>query len=278
MTMKTVRRLVSHQLQLNMKTTLTALLLTIVSLNAFGWSQKGHDVTAYIAEQHLTPTTRAAVESLLDGKSMVYWANWLDNASHQRPLAYTKTWHYKNIDEDVRYEEAPANPAGDAVTAIKSRIEILNDPASTVEERQLALKILIHVMGDIHMPLHMGHATDLGGNRIKVKFFNRENNLHSVWDSSLPEAAHKWSYTEWQQQIDRANPATADSIVSGNVDDWAKETVGIASQVYVYFQPGRNISYNDIARWTPVIEEQFLRGGLRLAAILNSIFDPDGAE
>lgn len=278
MTMKTVRRLVSHQLQLNMKTTLTALLLTIVSLNAFGWSQKGHDVTAYIAEQHLTPTTRAAVESLLDGKSMVYWANWLDNASHQRPLAYTKTWHYKNIDEDVRYEEAPANPAGDAVTAIKSRIEILNDPASTVEEHQLALKILIHVMGDIHMPLHMGHATDLGGNRIKVKFFNRENNLHSVWDSSLPEAAHKWSYTEWQQQIDRTNPATADSIVSGNVDDWAMETVGIASQVYVYFQPGRNISYNDIARWTPVIEEQFLRGGLRLAAILNSIFDPDGAE
>ena len=256
------------------KSILTSLLLTIACLNAWAWGQKGHDVTAYIAEQHLTPTAKAAVESILDGRSIIYWANWLDNASHQRPLAYTKTWHYKNIDEGVRYEEAPANPAGDAVTAIKSRIEILNNPESSLEERQLALKILIHVVGDIHMPLHMGHATDLGGNRIKVKFFNRENNLHSVWDSSLPESAHKWSYTEWQQQIDRANPALQTEIISGTVADWAKETVAIASDVYTYFQPGANISYNDIARWTPTIEQQFLRGGLRLAYLLNTIFDP----
>ena len=213
------------------KSILTLVLLTAVCLNTFAWGQKGHDVTAYIAEQHLTPAARAAVESLLDGKSIVYWANWLDNASHQRPLAYTKTWHYKNIDEGVRYEEAPANPAGDAVTAIKSRIEILNDPNTTAEERRLALKILIHVVGDLHMPLHMGHATDLGGNRIKVKFFNRDNNLHAVWDSSIPESAHKWSYTEWQQQIDRANPADEAAIISGSVDDWAKETVAIASDV-----------------------------------------------
>jgi len=257
------------------RTSIAFLLITVLSLNAFAWGQKGHDVTAYIAEQHLTPTTKATVESMLDGKSIVYWANWLDNASHQRPLAYTKTWHYKNIDEGVRYEEAPANPAGDAVTAIKSRIEILSDPDATPLERDLALKILVHVVGDLHMPLHMGHATDLGGNRIKVKFFNRDTNLHSAWDTSLPDAAHKWSYTEWQQQIDRLSPAEEADIISGSVDDWAKETVSIASDVYTYFQPDFKISYNDIARWTPVIEQQFVRGGLRLAHILNSIFDPE---
>ena len=257
------------------KSIFSSLLLTLSCLSAFARGQKGHDVTAYIAEQHLTPTTRAAVESMLDGKSIVYWANWLDNASHQPDMAYTKTWHYKNIDEGVRYEEAPANPAGDAVTAIKSRIEILTDPASSDKDRLLALRILVHVTGDLHMPLHMGHATDLGGNRIKVKFFNRDNNLHSVWDSSLPEAAHKWSYTEWQQQIDRLNPAQEAAIISGSIDDWAKETVDTASDVYVYFQPGLNVSYNDIARWTPVIEQQFLRGGLRLAHLLNTIFDPE---
>lgn len=256
------------------KSFLTVILLSFITLNALAWSQKGHDVTAYIAEQHLTPATKAAVDSMLDGKSIVYWANWLDNASHQRPLAYTKTWHYKNVDQDVRYEEAPANPAGDAVTAIKSRIEILNDPEATPQERDLALKILIHVVGDMHMPLHMGHATDLGGNRIKVKFFNRETNLHSAWDSSLPEAAHKWSYTEWQQQIDRLKPTQEAEVISGTVDDWAKEIVAIAADVYTYFLPGANISYNDIARWTPVIEQQFVRGGLRLAHLLNTIFDP----
>ncbi|MDE6369294.1 MAG: S1/P1 nuclease [Muribaculaceae bacterium] len=257
------------------KSIVSSLLATAICLNAFAWGQKGHDVTAYIAEQHLTPTTKAAVESLFDGKSIVYWANWLDNASHQRELAYTKTWHYKNVDEGVRYEEAPANPAGDAVTAIKSRIEILNDPNASLEDQVLALKILVHVVGDLHMPLHMGHATDLGGNRVKVKYFNRDNNLHSVWDTSIPESAHKWSYTEWQQQIDRLNPAEEAAVISGSIDDWAKETVAIASDVYAYFQPEANISYNEVADWTPTVEQQFLRGGLRLAHLLNSIFDPE---
>lgn len=255
------------------KTFLVAVALLFVNLCGFAWGQKGHDVVAYIAEKHLTPVTKAAVDSIFNGKSIVYWSNWLDNASHQRELSYTKTWHYKNIDEGVRYEEAPANPAGDAVTAIKSRVEILVDSTSSEAERNLALKILVHVVGDLHMPLHMGHATDLGGNRIKVKFFGRDNNLHSIWDNSIPEAAHKWSYSEWQEQIDRLSPAEEAEVVAGSVDDWAKETVAIAVDVYRYFQPGCNVSYNDVARWTPVVEQQFLRGGLRLAHLLNQIFD-----
>ena len=75
-----------------------AVLLSICNLNAFGWGQKGHDATAYIAEQHLTDATKAALDSILEGKSIVYWANWLDNASHTPEYAYTKTWHYKNVD------------------------------------------------------------------------------------------------------------------------------------------------------------------------------------
>ena len=227
---------------------------------------------------HISPSStsprqpKAAVESILDGRSIIYWANWLDNASHQRPLAYTKTWHYKNIDEGVRYEEAPANPAGDAVTAIKSRIEILNNPESSLEERQLALKILIHVVGDIHMPLHMGHATDLGGNRIKVKFFNRENNLHSVWDSSLPESAHKWSYTEWQQQIDRLSEEEVAAVQAGTPADWIAQTHAICEKIYAETPEGAKLSYDYIAAQAPVIEQQFLRGGLRLARLLNEIY------
>lgn len=249
--------------------------MLMVSLYAGAWGQKGHDVTAYIAEQHLTAATYAAIDSILDGKSIVYWANWLDNASHTSEFAHTKTWHYKNVDDGVRYEEAPANPAGDAVTAIKSRIEILSAQNSPSDDQALALKMLVHIMGDLHMPLHMGHATDLGGNRTKVKFFGRDTNLHSVWDTDLPEAAHKWSYSEWQQQIDRLSDEQESEVLSGSIDDWAKETVGISDEVYKYFQPGKDISYDDIAHWTPTIEQQFVRGGLRLAHLLNTIFDKD---
>lgn len=258
-----------------MKRSFISIFMSAMAVTAFGWGQKGHDVTAYIAENHLTPVTRAAVDSILEGKSMVYWANWLDNASHTKPYAFTKTWHYKNVDEGDRYEEAQANPAGDAVTAIKAQIETLSTPDTPIEESRLAMKILVHVVGDLHQPLHMGHATDLGGNRVKVKYFGRDNNLHSVWDSSIPESAHKWGYTEWQQQIDRAPVEVQAEIVSGTVDDWAKETIGICNNVYKYFSERDNISYNEVADWTPTVEKQFLTGGLRLAHVLNLIFDPD---
>lgn len=245
-----------------------------VALNAWAWGQKGHDVTAYIAEQHLTPEARAAVDSLFEGRSMVYWANWLDNASHTPEYAYTKTWHYKNVNEGVRYEEMSPNPAGDAVLAIKQCMGKLSDPEVPFADKQLALKILVHVVGDMHQPMHMGHATDLGGNRVKVKYFGRDANLHGIWDTNLVESAHKWGYTEWQQQIDRLSPEAEAVIVEGTVDDWAKQTVVIAADVYNATPAGTNLSYDEVARWAPVIENQLLTGGLRLAAILNSIYAP----
>lgn len=241
----------------------------------FGWGQKGHDTTAFIAENHLTEATRAAVDSLLDGRSIVYWANWLDNASHTPEYDHTKTWHYRNIDAGQEYDKAPLNPAGDVTTAINAQIGILTDPAASEAEKALALKILVHVMGDLHQPMHMGHLSDRGGNSWKIKYFNRDTNLHSIWDSNLVESAHKWTYTEWQQQLDRLTPAAAASVMAGTPEDWGRETFGLATAVYDGTPEGTNISYDYIARWTPVIEDQLLHGGLRLADLLNSIFDKD---
>lgn len=252
---------------------LTSLAMLLTALASLAWGQKGHDVTACIAERHLTPAALQAVTDLLDGRSMIYWANWLDNASHTPAYAYTKTWHYKNVDEGERYEEAQANPAGDIVTAIKAQKETLADPGASRENRQLALKIMIHLLGDLHQPLHMGHATDLGGNRIKIRWFGREQNIHSIWDTALPEAAHKWSFTEWQQQIDRVSPDEESALIDGSVDDWAKESVAVAASVYNAYRPGSDASYDAVANAAPVIEGQLLKAGLRLAHVLNSLFD-----
>ena len=259
---------------LDMKHIFLTVSMFCLSLVAFGWGQRGHDTVAFIAENHLTDATRAALDSLLDGKSPVYWANWLDNASHTPEYAYTKTWHYKNVDADRTYDDMPPNPAGDAILAIKSQIETLKNPATNKAEAALALKILIHVVGDMHQPMHMGHATDLGGNRTKLKYFNRDKNLHSIWDTDLLESSHRWSYTEWQQQLDRLDDAEEAIVVQGDVDDWGRETIAITRDVYNIFQPGLNVSYNQIAYWAPTIEQQLLRGGLRLAHLLNGIYDP----
>lgn len=251
--------------------------IALTHVSSWGWGQKGHDVTAYIAEQHLTPTTRAAIDKTLDGKSIVYWANWLDNASHTPQYAYTKTWHYKNINEGVAYEDMALNPKGDAVTAITTMIEQLSRHGDNTIDSVLDLKILVHVVGDIHQPMHMGHATDLGGNKVQVRFFDRGTNLHSIWDGSLVESAHKWSYTEWQQQLDRLTPQQQEAIIQGSIHDWAKESVAIADKIYKDTPAGTKVSYNEIAAAAPIIEQQLVKGGLRLAHILNLIYDPSYA-
>lgn len=217
----------------------------------FAWSQKGHDVTAHIAERHLTPTAKAAVDSIFEGKSLVYWSNWLDNASHNKPLAYTKTWHYKNIDGTGDYNLSAQHPQGNIITGLTSQIEILASPTSTFEQKNLALKIVTHLLGDLHQPLHMGRLKDYGGNTIKVKFFNQDKNLHSVWDNSVVESGHKWSYTEWADQLDRPEALKKESeIIAGDLNDWGIETWEIAKKVYDATPNGTKISYNYVADWT----------------------------
>ena len=248
------------------------LLLSFATQEILAWGQKGHDVTCEIAERHLTRKARKAVARLLEGKSMVYWSNWLDNASHTPEYAYTKTWHYKNIDAGVLFEDAELEPKGDVVTAINMQMQTLKDKASSTESKRLALKMLIHLVGDVHQPMHMGPKSDLGGNRWMVQFFGREKNLHGIWDSDVLEGGHKWSYEEWATEIDVLSKKQNREICCGTVEDWAKETFAIATEVYRLTPQGSKLSYDYQARWTPVIEQQLLRGGLRLAHLLNSVF------
>lgn len=249
-----------------------------VALTGWAWGQKGHDITAYIAETHLTPTTKAAVLEVLDGKSPVYWANWLDNASHTAEYAYSKTWHYKNVDADKTYDTMPKAAKGDVVTAIRHNIGVLTDKDALPQDRAVAMRMLVHLVGDMHQPMHMGHLSDLGGNQWPVVYFGRPNKLHTIWDSNLLESAHKWSYTEWADQLDRVSDTDRALLQSGNIDDWARRTVDIATQIYNETPQNSELSYNEVARWAPVIEDQLLAAGYRLAHILNSIYDPGYAD
>lgn len=258
------------------KTILLSATLSVLSfLPAFPWGQKGHDTTAAIAERHLTRTTKDSICSLLDGKSIVYWANWLDNASHTDEYAHTKTWHYKNVDAGVDFDNAPLLDSGDIVRAISEQTSIARNPMETKEKKALAVKMLVHLLGDIHQPMHMGHASDRGGNSWKIRWFGRDTNLHSVWDSDLPEAAHRWSYTEWADQIDRSSSDEEEALAGGSPREWGKETFEICTRVYDQTPQGTDVSYDYIAEWTPTVEQQLLKGGLRLAGILNYIFDPE---
>ena len=240
---------------------------------ALGWGQKGHDVTAYIAECNLTPEAAQEIDRVLDGHSPVYYANWLDSASHTPEYAYTRTWHYANIDEGYTYDTMPKEPAGDVVTAVNDLVAELKSKELSAEKEAEALKMLIHLVGDMHCPMHSGHRSDRGGNTIPVTFFGRPANLHSIWDTSLPEAAHKWSYTEWQNQIDRLSDDEATLIESGTPKEWFMETAELCKGIYEATPEGTNVSYDYIDRFTTLIEQQFVKGGHRLAKLLNEIYE-----
>ncbi len=274
------------------------------SLNAFAWGQKGHDVVAYIAECHLTPTAAEKVAAVLGGRSLVYYSNWMDNASHTPEYAHTKTWHYMNIDEGETFESQPRHPQGDVVTAINSIVKEIEKGKWSEKEHFDGLRMLIHLVGDMHCPMHAGRLSDVGGNRTKVKWFGRQTNLHSVWDSKIVESARSWSYSEWRDHLDIINYGTTtgyytgtwvEEVRSGIISDdsgkpfstdfyekWFAETVANAAQIYDYVEAlgeeNPNLSYQFVYDFSTMLENSLQHGGYRLAHVLNSIFDPEGAK
>ena len=251
---------------------LSVVMALMVVPNAFGWGQKGHDVVAYVAEQNLSRRVLRRVTKALDGHSMVYYANWMDNASHTPEYAHTSTWHYANVDEGYTYQTMPKNESGDVVRAIEELTQQLKSRKLTPEQESVALRMLIHLVGDLHCPMHAGRKSDYGGNTIEVFYFGRASKLHSIWDSSLVESAHNWSYSEWQREIDRLPRAQDRRIQRGSVEEWFSETVEICDGVYKAMPEGAKISYNEVAASAPLIEQQLLKGGLRLAKLLKEIY------
>ena len=248
------------------------LAMTIPAM-AFAWGAKGHDIVAYVAEKNISKRTLRKVESVLGGHSMVYVANWMDNASHTEEYAYTKTWHYVNVDpNEGSYYNSEKETKGDVVMAIDDIIANLKSGELTPRDERTQLMMLIHLVGDMHCPMHAGHKSDRGGNSTKVKYFNSQKKLHSVWDSDIVESAHRWSHSEWQEQIDRVSKKEKKAMTQGGTMDWIEECVALATDVYARSTTGENLSYDYVAYYSPILEKQLLKAGIRLASILEEIY------
>ena len=121
--------------------------------------------------------------------------------------------------------------------------------------------------------MHAGRLSDRGGNNVIVKFFNKDTKLHSLWDTALVESAHKWGYTEWEQQLNRYCSAERKAeIAKGGVVDWLNESHTIAKEIYMASPEKAKLFYDYLNYFTPTIEQQLLAGGLRLARILNELY------
>ncbi len=247
-------------------------MMCVSCLTAYGWGQKGHDVICYIAECHLTPRAKAMVAELLDGRSMVYYGNWADGAKYQKEYAYSRAWHYFNMEHRDSAQSAKRSDEGDLLSALESLERTLRDESASGEERSVALKIYIHLVGDLHQPMHLGREVDEGGAEIPVIYFTDSTSLHAAWDYFVPMGVREWSYTEWREQIDVASEEEMARIVSGDYATWIDQIHELTRQIYRDTPIDTRIFYDYMEKYNPIVEQQFLYGGLRLAHLLNEIF------
>lgn len=248
--------------------------LMLVSASASAYGPTGHRVIAELASRHLSPEAKAAVEAILGDEFMAEAATWPDEMRSNPSDFFRKVagvYHYVNLPDGVTYEESEKNPAGDAVTALANFTAILKDENAAKEDKALALRFIIHIVGDLHQPLHAGRAEDRGGNRITVVWFEEMSNLHKVWDEDLID--HKGlSFTEWTNFLDRKiKPKHIKAWQQSGPTDWLGELISYRGDIYESSKKGI-LSWDYVYKYTPLLKSQLSKGGIRLAGYLNEIF------
>ena len=256
--------------------------IALVPAPAFAWGKTGHRVVAAIADTEISGLARAHIEEILGrGESLADVANWPDEMRSAPGDFWQKTatpWHYVTVSGTV-YDHAP--PEGDALEAIEHFTSVLQDPASSLADRQLALRFIVHLVGDLHQPLHVGKCCDEGGNAVKVTWFGKPTNLHSVWDSQLVDE-EQLSFTELADKLER-HMSSADVIKWADINprDWITESAEVRDSVYQALPTGNagnpaagvpDLSYAYVYKFTPLMEQRLSQAGVRLAAYLNAIF------
>lgn len=252
-----------------------AVALAAVPTPALAWGKTGHRVVATIADGHLSGLARAHIHEILGVESLPEAANWPDEMRSDPDAFWQKTsspWHYVTVG-GISYDQAP--PEGDAYGALRFFRSMVLDPKTSPEHRQLALRFIVHIVGDLHQPLHNGRPGDRGGNNVKVKWFGRDTNLHAVWDTAMIEETG-YSFTEYSERLNR-HTSSEDVIAWWNPKptDWIAESVQLRERIY---PEGTDLGYDYIYRHTPTVELRLKQGGVRLAAYLNAMFDKSAPE
>jgi len=239
--------------------------------NSDFWSKTGHRVIGEVAQGHLNRKAKRAVSKLLYGKSLATVSNYADAIKSDRAFKNFSAWHYVNIPSDKKYNEVKPSPNGDLVTGIQKCIEILKDKNSTEADRVFYLKMLVHLMGDLHQPMHAGRKEDKGGNDIQLRWFGKGTNLHRVWDSNMIND-YGMSYSELSKEFPLLGKEQTKEIQKGTILDWVAESQELANEIYDSVEKGQKLGYSYSYKHWNIVEEQLQKGGLRLARVLNDIF------
>lgn len=246
--------------------------LIAISVALISWGYKGHRAVATIAQKHLTSNAAYAVSAYLKGESMADVSTWADD--HRNPT--TGKWHFLNLPLGLSHQQfvdfVNQQSNDNVYGAILKEEAILKDQASTPDQKNSALKYLIHLVGDAHQPMHISRAEDKGGNTIQVRFDNAGTNLHSLWDSKLID--HEGlSEEEIAKQYDWANEAQIKKWQAASPMEWLWESYQISSELYADIKSGQHIDEAYYKKYIPTVHLRIDQAGVRLAGELNKLFN-----
>lgn len=274
------------------------LILLFSSQGLFAWGLRGHRIVARIAENHLSENARKKVKELLGEDALTKVANEADSYRSDSKWKCGAPLHYVSIEDHETYLKSEKSTKGDIVRALAYFEDALRDKKSSAAARTNALKWLVHLVGDIHQPLHVGRSCDRGGNSVEVSWFRGKSNLHKVWDSQFINH-EDLSFSEYAEQLDKIDDKTIARLADSTYLDWAAESHALRMQIYTCLtkdgccaakgkcktdisQFGTcsadapdfrvNLEYAYVERNRELLNRQLLRAGIRLAAVLNRIF------
>lgn len=275
------------------------ILLLACTTTLFAWGLRGHRVVAHIAQNHLNTEALKQVKTILDHEPLSRIANEVDGYRAYAHWKCASPIHYVSIEEGETYLTSEISAQGDVVQGLIYFEAVLRNKNTPAKERVNALKWLVHLVGDIHQPLHVGRACDRGGNSVEADWFNTPTNLHKVWDSQLINY-EELSFSEYAQYLDNAESKTLESWTNSTYLDWAKEAQELRPQLYVCWgrdgccaNPKRGckvestkfdgcsdktpdvqpiLGYTYIEKNRDTLNRQLLKAGIRLAAVLNRIY------
>lgn len=251
-----------------MKRLILILFISSISLSAMAWGATGHRVTGYIADKHLTKKARKAMERILGQQSLAMASTWMDDIKSDSLYDHLSDWHWATVEDGETYEQSKKNPKGDIIEALERIITELKSKKLSPKEEAERLKMLIHLVGDIHQPLHVGKS-DRGGNNVKVTWFGDDSNLHRVWDSDMIDGT-RLSYTELAESLHKPDAVRVKALQRTSVRDWAAESISYRKQVYDI--GNSKLGYQYTYKYFDIVRERLAQAGIRLAGVINEIY------
>ncbi|MCK5882872.1 MAG: S1/P1 nuclease [Bacteriovoracaceae bacterium] len=255
-----------------MKLILLSIFSLLISSAAFGWGQIGHRVIGEVAMKHLNKNARKQVRRILEGRDLAIASTYADFVKSDKAYRKYNSWHYLNAPKGQSYMDSTKSKKGDVVQGIIYFEDILRNKKTSAANQKLALRYLSHLVGDVHQPLHAGYPSDRGGNHVDLTWFEKDTNIHWVWDEGMIDML-QLSYTEYVKHFYFPTKKEIKIWRKSSYVEWVNESRSYMDAAYKAVGSGKYWEYKYQYQFRDIVAGRLIRAGVRLGHMLNQIFD-----